>query len=225
MPARLPAEGPAARGEDRDSIPAQSGCICRQPSYGITGMQSAKRHYIQILLNRPSPENPGRFPRNAGFTLIELIVVVALMGLMLFFSLPRLQNNPFLDDTKKSSRWLISKIQTLRESALRDQKRYTLHFDLDSGRVWETHEGMSAEDVESAVMDSYALPDDLRITDIEYPKKGKMYSGQAEITFYKAGHTDKALVHMQDGDTYLSFLIEPFLSGVQFFEKYASFDD
>ena len=40
-----------------------------------------------------------------GFTLIELIVVIALIGLMLFFSLPRLQNNPFLDGSKKSARW------------------------------------------------------------------------------------------------------------------------
>jgi prepilin-type N-terminal cleavage/methylation domain-containing protein len=171
------------------------------------------------------PTNHGQFPQNAGFTLIELIVVVALMGLMLFFSLPRLQNNPFLNDTKKSSRWLISKVQILRENAVRNQKRYTLHFDLDSGRVWETNETMSAEDIESTVMDSYALPDDLRIVDIEYPSKGKIYSGRAEIIFYKAGYTNKALVHMQDDDTYLSFLIEPFLSKVQFFEKYASFDD
>jgi len=175
--------------------------------------------------NKHQITNHGQFPHNAGFTLIELIVVVALMGLMLFFSLPRLQNNPFLNDTKTSSRWLISKIQTLRESATRDQKRYTLHFDLDSGRVWETNEAMSPEDIENTVMDSYTLPDDLRIIDIEYPSKGKIYSGQAEITFYKAGYTNKALVHLQDGDTYLSFLIEPFLSDVEFFEKYASFDD
>ena len=160
-----------------------------------------------------------------GFTLIELIVVVTLLGLMLFFSLPRLQNNPFLDDSKKSSRWLIGKIQALKESAVRDHKLYTLHFDLDSGRVWETSESMSPEEIESAVLNSYALPDDLRIIDIEYPTQGKIYSGQAKISFYKAGHTDKALVHMQDGDTYLSFLIEPFLPNVQFFEKYASFED
>jgi prepilin-type N-terminal cleavage/methylation domain-containing protein len=163
--------------------------------------------------------------RNSGFTLIELIVVITLMGLMLFFSLPRLQNNPFLNDTKKSSRWLISKVQTLRESAIRDQKMYILHFDLDSGRVWETSEAMSPEDIENAVNDSYVLPDDLQIIDIEYPSQGKIHSGQAEISFYKAGYTNKALVHMQDGDTYLSFLIEPFLSDVQFFEKYASFED
>ena len=170
----------------------------------------------------------GGTPRSGqaeGFTLIELIVVLALMGLMLFFSLPRLQNNPFLDNSKQSSRWLIDKIQALKENAIRDQKMYTLHFDLDSGRIWETNESMSQDDIESAVLNSYALPDDLRIVDIEYPTRGKINSGQAAITFYKAGYTDKALVHMQDGDTYLSFLMEPFLPNVQFFEKYASFDD
>jgi len=161
-----------------------------------------------------------------GFTLIELIVVISLIGLMLFFSLPRLQDNPFLDDSKQGSRWLIGKVQSLKESAIREQKQYTLHFDLDSGRIWETNEAMSAEDIESAALNnSYTLPDDLRIIDIEYPQKGKIVAGQAEIIFYKAGYTDKALVHMQEGDLYLSFLIEPFLSKVQFFESYASFED
>ncbi len=161
-----------------------------------------------------------------GFTLIELIVVISLIGLMLFVSLPRLQDNPFLDGSKQSSRWLIGKVRSLKESAIRDQKQYTLHFDLDSGRIWETNESMSPEGLEGAALNSsYSLPDDLRIIDIEYPQKGKTYSGQAEITFYKAGYTDKALVHMQEDDTYLSFLIEPFLSNVQFFESYARFED
>ncbi len=162
----------------------------------------------------------------SGFTLIELIVVISLIGLMLFFSLPRLQDNPFLDDSKQSSRWLIGKVQSLKESAIREQKQYSLHFDLDSGRIWETNESMSAEDIESAALNnSHSLPEDLRIIDIEYPQKGKIVGGQAEIIFYKAGYTDKALVHMQEGDLYLSFLIEPFLSKVQYSENYASFED
>ena len=164
--------------------------------------------------------------RPDGFTLIELIVVMALMGLMLFFTLPRLGDNPFLDDRRQSSRWLIGKVQSLKESAIRNQKQFSLHFDLDNGLIWETNESMTPEDIENAALNSgYSLPDELRIIDIEYPQKGKIYNGQAEIIFYKAGYTDKALVHMQEGDTYLTFLIEPFLSNVQFFETYAGFGD
>jgi hypothetical protein len=85
---------------------------------------------------------------------------------------------------------------------------------------------MSPEDIEDAALNSsYSLPDELRILDIEYPQKGKIYTGRAEINFYRAGYTDKALVHMQEGDSYLSFLIEPFLSNVQFFESYTGFGD
>ena len=162
---------------------------------------------------------------SGGFTLIELIVVISLIGLMLFFSLPRLQNNPFLDDGKESSRWFLLKIQALRESAVRDQKQYSLFIDLDSGRIWETNESMSREDFENAALNSHALPEDVRIIDVEYPGVEKISSGQTAITFYKAGYTDKAFVHMQDSDTYLSFLIEPFLSHVQVFEKYIGFED
>jgi prepilin-type N-terminal cleavage/methylation domain-containing protein len=163
--------------------------------------------------------------RCRGFTLIELIVVISLFGLMLFFSLPRIQNNPFIDDSKKSARWLIGKVQSLKESAIRDQKQYSLHFDLDSGRIWETNESMSQEDHENAELNSYALPDAVRIVDVEYPAKEKITTGRTEITFYKAGYTDKAFIHMQEGETYLSFLIEPFLSNIQVIEEYVAFED
>jgi len=189
----------------------------------LSTMNPETRRFSANFPNRPRTIKDGHC---SGFTLIELIVVISLIGLMLFFSLPRLQDNPFLDDSKQSSRWLIGKVQSLKESAIREQKQYSLHFDLDSGRIWETNESMSAEDIDSeALNNSYSLPDDMRIIDIEYPQKGKIVAGPAEIIFYKAGYTDKALVHMQEGDLYLSFLIEPFLSKVQFFESYASFED
>jgi prepilin-type N-terminal cleavage/methylation domain-containing protein len=160
-----------------------------------------------------------------GFTLLELIVVIALLGIMIAFSVPRLHGTILLDDTKKSSRWLIGKVQALKESAIQNQKQYVLHIDMDTDRIWETDESMSADDLEKATLNAYALPGAVKVMDVEFPIAGKIFSGRADITFYRAGYTDKALIHIQDDNQQLSFLIEPFLPQVKLFEKYATFDD
>ncbi len=160
-----------------------------------------------------------------GFTLLELIVVISLMSIMLVLTVPRFHSSLFLDETKTSARWIIGKIQRLKEAAIRDQKQHTLHIDLDTERFWETDESMSAETLESAAMNAAPLPDGLKIADIEYPIRGKIDSGQTDITFYKEGHSDKVLIHLEDGATYISYLIEPFLSYVTRYETYASFEN
>ena len=160
-----------------------------------------------------------------GFTLLELIVVITLLGIMLVFTVPRFHDTLFIDEGKKSARWIIGKVRALKEAAIRNQKRYTLHIDLDTQRYWETDESMSAENRESAALSAVSLPGDLKIADIEYPIRGKISSGRADITFYKTGYTDKLLIHLEDDAEYISFLIEPFLSELTRYETYASFEN
>ena len=160
-----------------------------------------------------------------GFTLLELLVVISLMGIMLVFTVPRFHETLFLDKTKTGSRWIIGKIRALKEAAIRNQKQYTLHIDLDTERFWETDASMSAEALENAALNADSLPNGLKIADIEYPIGGKIHSGQTHITFYKNGYSDKALIHLQDGEKYVSYLIEPFLSEVTRYEMYASFEN
>ena len=96
---------------------------------------------------------------------------------------------------------------------------------MDTHRIWDTHESMSEENLEDAALDAYELPGNVRIAEVEFPIGGKIISGRADIRFYITGHTDKALIHLDDGDRQLSFLIEPFMTKVKVFEKYASFED
>lgn len=159
-----------------------------------------------------------------GFSLMELIVVMALLSIMLVFSIPRFHQSLFLDDSKTSSRWITRKIQSLKEAAVRNQKHYTLHFDLDTDHYWETDDSMPAEDLEKAAMHTEPLPDGLKIADIEFPLRGKVSSGRTDITFFKNGYSDKAMIHTQDGGSYASYLIEPFLSEIKRFDTYASFE-
>jgi prepilin-type N-terminal cleavage/methylation domain-containing protein len=62
----------------------------------------------------------------SGFTLLELIVVITLLGIMLVFTVPRFHDTLFLDEGKKSARWIIGKVRALKEAAIRNQKHYTL---------------------------------------------------------------------------------------------------
>jgi len=162
---------------------------------------------------------------NSGFTLIELIAVLALMGVVLFVAIPRIEGNPFLDDTKESSRWLIAKIRAVRESAVREQKDYVLHIDLDANRIWDTEAGLAEEPAEKAAMEAHRLPDAFRIADVQYPHQEPRTNGQAQINFYRSGFTDKALIHVLDGDSHLTFVVETFLTDVRILASYASFED
>jgi general secretion pathway protein H len=161
---------------------------------------------------------------NNGFTLLELIVVISLLGIMLVVSVPYFHETLFLDQSKTSSRWIIGKIQALKEAAVRNQKNYTLHIDLDSERFWETDESMSPEVIENAAVNADSFPSGLKITDVEYPVRGKINSGQADILFYKNGYSDKVFIHLLEGESPVSYLIEPFLSEVGRYETYVGFE-
>lgn len=165
--------------------------------------------------------------QNNGFTLIELLVVISLISITLVFAMPRFHHNTILSDsTKTVSRWIILKVQSLKQRAAHDQKLYALHVDIDANRLWITNESMSEEEIENALLKAFELPDDINVLDVEYPEKEKASSGQADIFFYKKGYSDRALVHISNEDNErFSFLIETFLSKVKLLEDYVSFEE
>ncbi len=161
----------------------------------------------------------------AGYTLLELIVVMALMGIVFFFAVPRFEGSFLIDDAKQSSRWLIGKLQTLREEALRTHRQQVLHIDLDGNRLWETAEAMTPEETDRALRRAQRLPGGGRVVGVDFPRQGRVNTGRVAIRFSRDGHSDRALIHLQHGDTFTSFLLEPFLSRVKMFDRIVGFDD
>ena len=165
------------------------------------------------------------FKSNKGFSLIELIVVISLISIMLFVAIPKMQNVSLLDQTKKTSRFIIAKIQDLKAKSIQDHTKYILIIDIDTDSMWASNK-IEEDELENSNKKKYKLPGNIKFSDVEFPKKGRIAQGKAHINFYPQGYSDKAIIHIQtDDDKIYSFLIEPFLSKVKLYKEYIGFEN
>ena len=155
-----------------------------------------------------------------GFTLIELIVVITLISIMLLFAVPKFGSQFLVDESKAVARWIMINVPALKSKAIRDHKLYALQISFSRNKFWIINETMSEEELVQAEEKGYDLPEGIQIIDVEYPGDQKITSGMADIYFYAAGYSDKALIHLENdkGDK-LSFQIEPFLSKIKYSRK------
>jgi prepilin-type N-terminal cleavage/methylation domain-containing protein len=166
-----------------------------------------------------------RIREKNGFTLIELIVVMALMGIVMFTAFPRFQR-ALTDPTRSASRWILWKLPLLKEQAVSENRRITLHIDVSGNRLFVTHEGMTPEETETAIENGHAFPEGFNLRDVEFPGDRFVNSGIAQIQFYKTGYSDRAIIHAStDDETQLSYFIEPFLSHVKLVESHAGYNE
>ena len=82
------------------------------------------------------------YNKSAGFTLIEIVIVMAMIALFATMAAPRIQNRMDLD-LKKRARMLSSASLFLYNQAAFKNSTYRLHYDLDQHKYWvEVAQGM-----------------------------------------------------------------------------------
>ncbi|MBW2252089.1 MAG: type II secretion system protein, partial [Deltaproteobacteria bacterium] len=116
--------------------------------------------------------------QNSGFTLIELTVVISLISIMFFFTVPRFRNAVLTDSVNDTSRWIIGKVRVLKEYSTTKQKLTILHINMDSNKMWVSDETMTQEDLEKAHEKGFEIPEDVKVINVEYPQKGIVSAGQ-----------------------------------------------
>ena len=150
-----------------------------------------------------------------GFTLIEMVVVTALISIMLVVAIPRLDRGLFSDGGDETARWIIANAQNLKEKAVVEQKTYLLNISPDTRQLWISHTDMTETELATAREDGYRLPRGMTVDDVAFSADNRVSSGTIPIAFYPKGYSDKAVIRLRtaDGDR-LTFYIEPFLTRV-----------
>ncbi len=163
--------------------------------------------------------------KQSGFTLIELIVVIVLLGLMFSFALPKMDGFLFSSGTDKVSRWVILNVLNLKRKAVKEQIRYSLNVDIPENSFFISIDGMDEIALAEARENGYKLGDNVKIIDVVFPFESPDEEKITNIFFYTKGYSDNAIIHIEnrDGEKF-SFVIEPFLPGVEIKEELVEFD-
>jgi len=158
--------------------------------------------------------------RDRGFTLIELIVVLVVIGIMLSITIPKFRQALVSDSLNTTSLRLIGLVQDLRERAISSQVSYTLHFDIPHKSIWYVASDASEAEQETAREKAYELPDDIRIEDIWSWRSGTFYD-EAAILISRKGYIEQAMIHLESDDgREISLELTPFLGSVKIHEGY-----
>ena len=159
-----------------------------------------------------------------GYTLIELTVVMALIGVMLGMTAPKIRDAFLTDTLKKTARKMVGMINAARHDCVRNHQSYALHVDFESNRFWMAAASMNDEERILARNRGTALPEDVRLLDLWLGGEGKKVAGEAWIRFTEKGYVRPSAVHLSSTDgRRLTLVLSPFLRKVEIVDKYVDF--
>jgi len=163
---------------------------------------------------------PGYFRKPSGFTLVELLVVITLIGVVLALVAPATRDAITVDKLKKASRQLIGLERKLRVEAVRDRTDYILCLDLVGATYWVVTSDMTPEKISEVKKAARKLPADVSFVDIAAEKNIKQSEGEARIKFGKNNLCPPFVLHLAEGDDRMTLVVNPFLGVTAVYDRY-----
>lgn len=158
--------------------------------------------------------------KQTGYTLVELTVVIVLIGVMITLAAPRIRSTLLDDGLESVVRHLVNISRELRNESVREQMDYVLHIDLNSGMIWTYAADMTPEKRAERQKGAFRLPANVKIADISRSGQEKQKDGEAEITFYRKGYVQPAVVHLAREDRFYTIVFQPFSNTVKTYDRY-----
>lgn len=169
---------------------------------------------------RPLP----RSRPSGGFTLVEIVVVVALISLFMVFSIP-LFGNVGTSSLDSSARRLSGTIKYLYNEAALSGLQYRLIYDLDQGSYRAQILAADGRLVDAEDQGRQArLKGTVRFEDVQLPGRGKYSMGQVTARIDPSGWIEETIIHLDDGQgKKLTLRVMPLTGTTEIFQGYREF--
>lgn len=163
--------------------------------------------------------------KNSGFTMIELLVVIFLIGAFVFIAVPKIQTGTEIN-IKSASRNLTATIKYLYNEAVFKKNIYRLVFDIDQNLYWiETLSG--DEYVHSADPNHKRkrLPPGVYFSEVVTERTLGRSSLDEEfeyILFLPTGFAEPAAIHLSTDDVNKNYTLQtkPYTGGTRVYDEY-----
>ena len=149
----------------------------------------------------------GSWRRDRGFTLIELVVVLVILGVAAAIVFPRLGDAFFNDYLGSSARGLLGMIRYTQSQAAVTGREKTLYYDLDKGEYWIAEPGEGGfEEIDADKIRKRYLPEGIRFQSITTQER--VSGGIASSRFSPRGWVEKTSIHLKNekGEELLIFI-------------------
>lgn len=134
----------------------------------------------------------------AGFTLIEIAVVMAIIGMLMLLVVPKLPSSD-QENLKISARTLASTLRYIQERAATSRTGYyiTLAPGTEELKFSEVVADGSAREPSDPLLQKSPVKEGIIIADVRIPRLGKVVDGQLRVDVGVAGVRDFVTIHLR----------------------------
>lgn len=158
----------------------------------------------------------------SGFTLIEIVVVMTIIGMVMMLVIPRLPSSDG-ENLKISARTLAATLRYLQERAATTGTGYYLSLapGTDALKLFEITADGSGREPSDPLLQKPLLKDGIQLADVFVPRLGKVTDGQLRLDVGLAGLRDFVTIHLRSPEgKFWTVMAFPAGGKVKFYEGY-----